>query len=375
MRKRFESFDAVKSNFISEMMDEKQRDLVKPYRTQPSHRVPGAYRRPFPRERILAMQLSDIKNVTVCGCGTQGSQIATQVAYKGYQVTVWLRSEGSIERGQKRLATMKEQYLSAVQDLKKGREYYYGGLTDAEHLSDGEIDALYDQTAKRLDTIKLTADYAEAFQHADIVHEAIAEDPAQKQELYAKIGEYLPEHSLILSNSSTLMPSQMVGFVDRPDKFLAMHFANQYWIHNLAEVMPHPGTDPANVDLVCEYSKAIGMVPLRLKKEKSGYIVNSLLIPWFYAALSLAANGYADPETIDQTWQLDTGADIGQTPFHKIDKIGLKLGYSIFSADPRAKDPNSDVSRICAMLKEYIDAGKTGIDAGEGFFKYTNYDK
>ncbi|MGI6045600.1 MAG: 3-hydroxyacyl-CoA dehydrogenase [Eggerthellaceae bacterium] len=321
------------------------------------------------------MELADIKNVSVCGCGTQGSQIATQVAYKGYPVTIWLRSEGSIERGKKRLATMKEQYLSAVKDLKKGPEYYFGGLTDADHLSDSEIDELYKQTEERLSSIKLTTDYAEAFGNADIVHEAIAEDPAQKQDLYTKIGEHLPEDSLILSNSSTLMPSQLVEYVKNPENFLAMHFANQYWIHNLAEVMPHPGTKPENVDLVCQYSESIGMVPLRLKKEKAGYIVNSLLIPWIVAALSLAANGYADPETIDKTWQLDTGAEIGQTPFHKVDKIGLKLGYSIFNANPASKDPNSDIAKICAMLKEYIDAGKTGIDAGEGFYKYESYDK
>jgi 3-hydroxyacyl-CoA dehydrogenase len=316
------------------------------------------------------MELSDIKNVTVCGGGTQGSQIATQVAYKGYAVTIWLRSEGSIERAKKRLATVRQQYLSAVQDLKKGPEFYYGGLTDAEKLSDAEIDALYAQTEQRLDAINLTCDYTEAFGNANIVHEAIAEDPEQKEALYQKIAEYLPKESLILSNSSTLMPSQMVDFVDRPDKFLAMHFANQYWIHNLAEVMPHPGTDPANVDLVCEYSKSIGMVPLRLKKEKSGYIVNSLLIPWFTAALSLVANGYTDPETVDMTWHLDTGAEMGQTPFHKLDKIGLPLGLSIYSANPASKDPDSDLGRICAMLKEYVDAGKTGIAAGEGFYKY-----
>ncbi|MGI6230575.1 MAG: 3-hydroxyacyl-CoA dehydrogenase [Tractidigestivibacter sp.] len=321
------------------------------------------------------MQLSDIKHVTVCGGGTQGSQIATQVAYKGYPVTVWLRSDASIERAKPRFATMKQQYLSAVQDLKKGKEYYYGGLTDADHLTDEQIDELYAQTEKRLDSIKLTTDFAEAFGNADVVHETIAEDPKQKEDLYTKIAKYLPEHALILTNSSTLMPSQMVSYVDRPDKFLAMHFANQYWIHNLAEVMPQPQTDPANVELVCEYSKSIGMVPLQLKKEKSGYIVNSLLIPWFTAAMSLAANGYADPETIDKTWQLDTGAEIGQTPFHKLDKIGLPLGYAIYSQSPAAKDPDSDISHILAYLKTYIDAGKTGIAAGEGFYKYSDYDK
>ncbi|MGI6590032.1 MAG: 3-hydroxyacyl-CoA dehydrogenase [Eggerthellaceae bacterium] len=321
------------------------------------------------------MELSDIKHVTVCGGGTQGSQIATQVAFKGYPVTIWLRSEGSIERATPRLKTMKKQYLAAIQDLKKGPEYYYGGLTDADHLTDEEIDALYTETEKRLDAIKMTTDFQEAFQDADIVHEAVAEDLKQKEDLYAKMCPYLPEHTLILPDSSTLMPSQMAPYVDRPEKFLAMHFANQYWIHNLAEVMPHPGTDPDNVELVCEYSKSIGMVPLRLKKEKAGYIVNSLLIPWFTAAMSLAANGYADPETIDKTWQLDTGSDIGQTPFHKADKIGLPLAYAIYSNMPQAKDPDSDIYRIGAMLKKYIDEGKTGIAVGEGFYKYTDYDK
>lgn len=105
-------------------------------------------------------------------------------------------------------------------------------------------------------------------------------------------------------------------------------------------------------------------------KEWPGYILNTLLIPWFKAALTLAAEGVTDPATIDQTWMLDTGADPGQTPFRKLDKIGLPLAYTIFKNDPRASQEGTAEYKIAQYLKGYIDAGKTGIAVGEGFYKY-----
>ncbi|MEE1044226.1 MAG: 3-hydroxyacyl-CoA dehydrogenase family protein [Olegusella sp.] len=118
------------------------------------------------------------------------------------------------------------------------------------------------------------------------------------------------------------------------------------------------------------FAEAIGMVPLRLNKEWPGYILNTLLIPWFTAALTLAAEGVSDPATIDETRVLDTGADLGQTPFHKLDKVGLPLAYTIFNNDPRASQEGTTQYKIAQYLKGYIDAGKTGIAVGEGFYKY-----
>ena len=132
--------------------------------------------------------------------------------------------------------------------------------------------------------------------------------------------------------------------------------------------MGHDRTDPAIYDAVVVFAEDIAMVPLKLKKEQPGYILNSMLVPFLNAAQTLLAKGVADPETIDKTWMLGTGAPAG--PFRILDVVGLTTAYNIVVMNPQAADPESVPGKIAAILKEYIDAGKTGVNAGEGFYRY-----
>ena len=93
-----------------------------------------------------------------------------------------------------------------------------------------------------------------------------------------------------------------------------------------------------------------------------------MLVPFLTAAESLLANGVADPETIDKTWMLATGAPVG--PFRILDIVGLVTAYNIVVMNPQASDPETTPGKIAATLKKYIDEGKTGVNAGEGFYKY-----
>ena len=205
--------------------------------------------------------------------------------------------------------------------------------------------------------------------------ECINENPDEKKEFYEKLSSHLPEKTILLTDSSTFMPSKFMDCTGRPDKYLTLHFANQIWKNNLAEVMKTSKTNEDIFELVQEFAKKIGMVPLKLFKEQPGYILNTLLIPWFKSALYLAATGVSDPKTIDLTWVLDTGAEEGQAPFRKLDKVGLPLAYKIMLMDPQSQIEGSSQQQICLYLKKYIDEGKTGIAAGEGFYKYTHYDE
>ena len=87
------------------------------------------------------------------------------------------------------------------------------------------------------------------------------------------------DKTIFTTNSSTIIPSEIVSAVNRPEKFLALHFANEIWDANVAEVMGHPETDAAIFDQVVEFVRAIGMVPVPIHKEHRGYVLNSLLIP------------------------------------------------------------------------------------------------
>ena len=308
-----------------------------------------------------------IKKVTVAGGGVLGSQIALQSAYCGFDVTIWLRSEGSIERCVPKLDRFAGIYAATLAATKADPSKRARGLSD-EGATAEELDALIAKVAPARASIVLTCDWDEAFSDADLVVEAVAEDIGQKIEFYTELKEHLPEKTIIVTNSSTLLPSQFAEYTGRPEKFLALHFANNIWAGNTAEVMGHPGTDQAYYDQIVKFADDIRMVPLCLHKEQPGYILNSMLVPFLSAAEALYANDVADPETIDKTWCLATGAPNG--PFRILDVVGLVTAYNIVSMNPLAKDPESTPGKICAKLKEMIDQGKTGINAGEGFYKY-----
>ncbi len=315
----------------------------------------------------------DFKNVVVAGGGVLGSQIAFQSAYCGFNVTVWLRSEGSIERSKPKFERWNKIYQDSLESYrdKCGTDYPYfaqGLVSDLKTLTPEKIDELKAQAQKAHDGMVYETDMAKAFADADLIIESVAEDPAQKIEFYKKAAQCMPEKTVLATNSSTMLPSQFAEYTGRPEKYLALHFANEIWKYNTAEVMGHPATEQVYYDQVAEFAEAINMIPLKLKKEQPGYILNSMLVPFLSAGQALWAKEVADPETIDLTWRKATGAPAG--PFQILDVVGLATAYNIVSMNPAAKDPESVYSKIAAKLKEMIDAGKTGVNAGEGFYKY-----
>lgn len=285
------------------------------------------------------------KNVTVAGSGVLGSQIAYQTAFKGFDVTVYDINDAAIEASKERIAKLQENYKK---DL---------------NASDEEVKAAFERMAFHTDLATAVAD-------ADLVIEAIPEVVAIKTEFYTNLGKVAPEKTIFATNSSTLLPSQFADATGRPEKFLALHFANTIWLNNTAEIMKHAGTDMQVFDDVVEFAKAIGMVALPLHKEQPGYILNSLLVPLLDAAELLLVNEVSDAETIDKTWMIATKAPMG--PFAILDVVGINTAYNIVSAKAAATG-REDYKKLAAMLKtDYIDQGKLGKATGEGFYKYPN---
>lgn len=310
----------------------------------------------------------DIKNVTVAGGGVLGSQIAFQSAYCGFNVTVWLRSEGSVGRAKPKFERLRTIYLNTLEAMKTNPQAYCRGLAPSPDMSAEEIDQLKARADAALNNITFTLSYEDAARDCDLVIEAIAENPDEKIAFYTELAKHLPEKTIIATNSSTMLPSAFAQYTGRPKKYLALHFANEIWRNNTAEVMGHPETSKEGFDEVVTFAQAISMIPLELHKEQPGYILNSLLVPFLSAAEELLATGVADCETIDKTWMLATGAPLG--PFRILDIVGLTTAYNIGIMDPRSKDPSTVQGKVATLLKGYIDEGKTGVNAGEGFYKY-----
>ena len=309
------------------------------------------------------------KKITLIGGGVLGSQIAFQSAFKGFDVTIYMRSEASIGRTKPKVETWRKIYLADLQAAKTSGGPVARGYSDNyEHITPEECDKLIADVERAYASLKYETDLAKALKGADLVIEALAENLEQKQEFYAKAAPLLDEKTVVVSNSSTLLPSLMAPYTGRPDKFLALHFANEIWANNLAEVMGHAGTDPQHFEEVYEFALQIGMIPVRVKKEQPAYLLNTQLVPIAFAAAGLVAGGVADPEDVDKAWTLGTGSGTGI--LHFLDIVGMNTVYNIGLMMPGANDPDSLQYKTNAMLKNMIDTGKTGKGAGEGFFKY-----
>ena len=288
----------------------------------------------------------DYKNITVAGSGVLGSQIAFQTAYHGYNVSVYDINDEALTKSKERLSKLQSVYADYFKDAQKAED--------------------------AITRFTFSADLAEAVKDADLVIEAIPEVVEIKTNFYKQLSTVAPEKTIFATNSSTLLPSQFAEYTARPEKFIALHFANEIWDKNTAEVMGHAGTSEAVALEIIDFAKSIGMIPLHIKKEQPGYILNSLLVPFLNAGQHLFAKGVADPETIDKTWMLATGAPMG--PFAILDVVGIQTAYNIVSMQASTQpDPDNDQKKLADLLKtEFIEKGKMGVATGEGFYKYPN---
>ena len=325
------------------------------------------------REKEKKENNMKIKKVTIAGGGVLGAQIAYVTAFHGFDVTIWGRSEGSIERVKPRIDYLHEIFTKELMACPSyiGQEnpnYPRSFFNDKSEITKEKIEELKKINEKIYKEMKYTTDLKEAFGDADLVIEAIAEVVDEKKAFYEKIDPYLKEEAILVSNSSTLLPSTFREYTGREEKFLNLHFANNIWRQNLAEVMKHDKTSDEAFQTVIEFAKEIGMYPAVIKKEQAGYILNSILVPLINAGLMLYGDDVAEPEDIDMDWKIGTGSPKG--PFEIIDIVGITTVLNITKRNPQANDPNTPIGKAVKKLEERAAKGLKGIETGEGFYKY-----
>jgi 3-hydroxybutyryl-CoA dehydrogenase len=285
-----------------------------------------------------------IRNLTVAGSGVLGSQIAFQSAFTGLDVAVYDISDAAIAEGKKRFESWKKRYV----------DDHYG--------TQQEVDDAYNR-------LSFYTNLADAAAKADLVIEAIPEKVEIKQDFFKKLSKVAPEKTIFASNSSSFIPSQIVGSVDRPEKYLHIHFANEIWKRNVAEIMKHEGTADEVFETAIQFAKDIRMVPIPIHKKKAGYVLNTLLIPYMVAGLAMAEDGIADPKMIDKTWMITAGSQIG--PFVFLDMIGPNTPHNIF--DSMGKQGDKEAAKAANWIKtNFLEKGKFGVQSGEGVYTYPN---
>lgn len=265
-----------------------------------------------------------IENVTLLGAGVLGSQIAFQTAFNNFKVKVYDINDEAVQNAKKRFEDLKEIYKDEMNISPRLLENALSNLT-------------------------CTTNMEEAVKDSDLVIEAVPENIKVKEDTYSQLSKLAPEKTIFATNTSTLLPSEMMDFTGRPDRFIALHFANRIWKHNTAEIMATSKTDPEIYETIVDFARNIGMVPVKIKKEQPGYVLNSLLVPFLAAAGHLLVEGVSDIETIDKTWKIATGSPNG--PFEIYDEVGLNTAYNI------SMTGNEKFAKL--IKEEYLDKGKT----------------
>jgi 3-hydroxybutyryl-CoA dehydrogenase len=289
------------------------------------------------------MRVEEIKRVLILGAGTMGQQIGLQCAMCGYEVVYYDLTQEILDKALKRVAKLGSWYVSS------------GRLADEE-------------LGHTLARISATPDPAKAAQDVDIISESVPEDPDLKGKIFAQFHKLCPQRTVFTTNTSMLIPSMFAKATGRPEQLVALHF-HDLRANNIADVMPHPGTDPEVTRLVHDFAVSIGQIVIMLHRENSGYVFNTMLSSLFSSALALASRSVAAVEDIDRAWMGVMHTSMG--PFGIMDQIGLSTVWTI--TDYWAKKTGDAQAQANAdFLKQYVDRGHLGFKTNQGFYSYPN---
>ena len=273
-----------------------------------------------------------------------GQQIGLQCAMHGYDVTLYDIAPHALE--------------TAMTQIKG----YAAQLVAAGHLPQ-------EAAAAALARIAATSNPEEAAAEADLVSESVPEEPELKGKVFAQFNELCPPRTIFTTNTSTLLPSMFAEATGRPTQFAALHFHTYVWQSNVVDIMPHPGTSEATVELLRAFAKRIGQISILVKKESSSYVFNAMYNALNGAAITLAMKGVASVEDIDRAWMGVTKMPIG--PFGMLDVVGLETVWHITDHWAQVtKDPS--LRARADFFKEYVDQGWLGVKSGRGFYTYPN---
>jgi 3-hydroxybutyryl-CoA dehydrogenase len=282
-----------------------------------------------------------IEKVGVVGCGLMGSGIAQVAAQAGCQVTVREVSQQLIDKGlqgiEKNLARLVEKGTLSAGDRDQVRSRLRG-TTNLDDLKD-----------------------------CDLIIEAIIEQLPAKRELWGALDRICPKPTIFASNTSSLSITEMATFTQRPDRFVGMHFFNPVPVMKLVEVIRTIATDPKVFDEMVAFGGRLGKTVVRTS-DRTGFIVNRLLVPYLLDAVRALEEGVGSVEDIDNSMKIGCGHPMG--PFTLLDFVGLDTTYYIsnimfdeFKEKRFASPP---------LLKRMVLAGWNGRKAGRGFYDYSD---
>jgi 3-hydroxybutyryl-CoA dehydrogenase len=283
--------------------------------------------------------MSDFSRIGVVGAGFMGSGIAEAAAVAGLEVTAYEPEQAPLKRSREALGVS---VAKAVSRGKLGRE---DGDAVIERVH-------YTTTFEDLDGV-------------DAVVEAVVEDPRIKGQLFAQLDKELPEARFLASNTSSIPVAELAAWTHRPERVIGLHFFSPVPVMKLVEVVVALDTAQETVSCAEQFAVAIGKRAIRTK-DRSGFIVNMLLVPYLMAAVRMYEDGFASREDIDEGMKLGCGHPMG--PLALCDFIGLDVLYAV--CDSLYEEFKRPEYAPPPLLKRMVVSGHHGRKTGQGFYEY-----
>ena len=285
------------------------------------------------------MRAEDVRTVGVIGCGLMGSGIAEVVARAGQDAVVLETSDELVERGRQRIET------STLRAVERNR-----------------LDALEREAV--LGRISLTTDVQD-LADVDLVIEAATEDHDTKVGMFRRLDEVTKPEVILASNTSSIPIADLGAATSRPDKVLGMHFFNPVPVMGLIELVRAISTSDDTMTFGRAYGVVLGKTTVE-SRDRAGFIVNALLIPYLNGAIRMLEDGFATREDIDTAVHLGLNHPMG--PLRLIDLIGLDT--HLFIANVLFEEFKEPTYAPPPLLRRMVTAGRLGRKVGRGFYDY-----
>jgi 3-hydroxybutyryl-CoA dehydrogenase len=285
----------------------------------------------------------EVKRVAVLGAGLMGHGIAQVCAQVGkFDVTMRDIEQRFIDNGMKMIQDSLQRFV------RKG--------------------TMSEQESKEiLGRIHPTLEIKEAVQNADLIIEAVTENPPLKKSVLAEADKYAPSHAIIASNTSSISITEIGAATKRPEKVCGMHFFNPPQLMRLIEIVRGLKTSDETVEAIRQISSKLGKESVVVKKDTPGFIVNRILIPAMNEAVFLLAEGVAEPADIDKAIELGLNWPMG--PLKLLDYVGIDT--TLFITDVMVNETGDPKFRPSSLLKQMVRANLLVRKTGRGFYDWT----
>ena len=289
------------------------------------------------------MQAADIRTVAVIGAGLMGHGIALEFALSMYDVSLHSRSEASLDRA----CNMIRDSLDRLRAL---------GVT-----SDQQAESVFAR-------LRMETGLRDAVSHADLVIESIYEDRDAKTKLFGRLDDLCPARTILASNTSSFLPSELAEATTRPDRVINTHFLNPPFLVPFVEVVPAPNTSPETTEAVMTLLRGIHKQPILLAREVPGFVASRLQMALLREALWLVENEVASPKDVD----LAVSAGLGRRWASAGVLSVLELaGWDLISRVASDVFPRLSNDTDAPLLHDMVDRGHSGAKTGRGFYDWT----